>query len=206
MKQLLNFILALALSAHAFAGQRGVIHDPDGFTNVRAKQSADSPVVARVKLGETFEFRGNERDEWWKVTLSSGKTGYMHASRIRFHATMDALADTKPEDEVNVLSRREGFDYYPVARAAAKGERAAMERFFAFQGDGAAAESHWTALNTVMHLLGDEKLAKFMGGQPADYRATLREHLSDDMVFHPFKSADYARRNFPKTAKLLWPG
>ncbi len=66
----------------------------------------------------------------------------MHSSRIRIHATMADLADTKPADEVMIAARQEGFDYYSVARAAAKGEATAMQRYFAFVGDGAGAEIH----------------------------------------------------------------
>jgi Bacterial SH3 domain len=204
--RILLFILSIALTVQAIAGQRGVIHDPDGFTNVRASQSADSAVVAKVKAGETFDFRGNEHEEWWKVTLASGKIGYMHSSRIRIHATADALADTKPTDEINEYCKRRGIEYYPLARSAAKGEQAAMKRYFAIVGDGAAAETHSEVMTTVIHLLGDEKLAKFLAGQPANYRAKFGGQLSEGNTLYPFKPAAYMARNFPKTAKLLWPG
>lgn len=205
-RHLLIFLLSLAFTMSSHAGERGVISDPDGFTNVRAKQSANSAVVAKVKEGETFEFEGNEHEDWWKVKLASGTTGYMHSSRIRFHATVDRLANTNPEDEINLYCKRIGIDYYPLARSAAKGLHGAMRTYFMIEGDGAAAEIHTEVMGTVIHLLGDERLANFLNGQPADYRAKLRVRISEGNALYPFKPAAYMSRNFPRTAKLLWPG
>ena len=42
----------LALTPIADAEDRGVIHDADGFVNVRAKPTADAPAIAQVKRGE----------------------------------------------------------------------------------------------------------------------------------------------------------
>ncbi len=201
----LLFILGLALMQPTRAEERGVINDPDGFTNVRAGAATDSAIVAKVKAGEvfTFEHRGAEFAEWVKVTLGSGKTGWMHASRVRFHAVPADIKDGGPDDEVNLYARRKGLDYYPMARAATKGEPAAMRSFFAMQGDGAAAETHWVMVGTVMHLLGDEKLALFFTGKPAQMRADFRTALAQGNTFWPFEPAGYMKRNFPRTAKIL---
>ena len=48
--------LVFALTRLALGQNRGVIDDPDGFTNLRAERSADSAIVARVKNGEVFKF------------------------------------------------------------------------------------------------------------------------------------------------------
>lgn len=201
------FLLALCLALNRLAPGETllVIDDPDGFTNLRAQQSADSAIVARVKNGEVFKFKDSvPGDAWWKVTLGSGKTGYMHSSRIRFHATMAELADTKPTDEVVEMARRSGLDFYPLARAAAKGEPAAMQSFFAFVSDGGAHEGHTSAYRVVIHLLGDAKLAKFLSRQPADYQAHVREVLMDDLTLDPFEPRAYLKRCFPKTAAILF--
>jgi len=195
-------LFTLVLPLTLLGQSRGVIDDPDGFTNLRAEPDSKSAIVATVRRGEVFTFV-SEHSDWYKVTLASGKKGYMHSSRIRFHATMKELADTKPTDEINIAARREGFDYYPVARAAAKGDPAAMQKYFAFIGDGAAGEEHWGIFCAVIHLLGDEKLAAFLRRQPRDYREQVRTLLTEPETLSPFDTATYLERCFPKTAAVL---
>lgn len=201
----LSLLLGIASTLTATALDRGVINDPDGFSNLRAKPGTDAAIVAKIPAGQVFEFKGDERSAWWKVTLGSGKKGYLHSSRIRFHATMDELKDTNPKDEINEYCQRRGIEYYPVARAAAKGDAAAMKTYFAIVGDGAAAETHFVVMCSVMHLAGDEKLAKFLGAQTAAYRAQLRGFMLDGLILYPFEPKDYLKRNFPRTAKVLLP-
>src|SRR5207244_13528289 len=42
--------------AEGWNGSKGVIDDPDGYVNLRKEKSADSPIVAKVKKDEPFEF------------------------------------------------------------------------------------------------------------------------------------------------------
>lgn len=211
MKKALGLLLlCLVLSPTQFASARtrGVVNDPDGFTNVRAEPRETAAIIARVKTGEVFEYgkASAEGSEWRKVTLSSGKTGWMHYSRIRIFAALSDIVDGGEHDEVNVYARREGLDYYPLARAAAKGEPAAMRTYFNFQGDGAAQETHVGVLITVIHLLGDDKLAKVVSQQSAADREALRNAIELGIEYNfPLKPKSYLRRNFPRTARLLWP-
>ncbi|WP_322282189.1 SH3 domain-containing protein [Prosthecobacter sp.] len=194
---LIQFGLFLGMALLAVAGEKGVINDPDGFTNLRAGPSADAAVVARVNADEPFEFEEEPEKEWWKVTLASGKTGWMHSSRIRLHFTLDEIPEKDEEGcEVGEYAKARGFDYNATARAAAKGEPAAMKRYFGINDtDGAASESHSYCFNTVIHILGDDKLAAFLSQQPLDYRLDVRHHMG---------GGEYAERTFPKTAKLLF--
>ncbi len=193
----------MAAVRSAFA-DRGVIDDPDGFTNLRAAPSRESAIVAKGKNGEVIDFESDRETTWWKVTLGSGQKGYMHSSRIRLHASMAELADTTPTDEVNEYAQQHGgFAYYPTARAAARGDAKALKIFFGFQGDGAAAETHWEIAAAVVHLLGDEKLASFLRRQSADYNGKVRELLEQD-VFAPFQTEEYLKRHFPRTAAVLF--
>lgn len=59
-----------------------VIDDPDGYTNVRSRASADAQIVARVQAGERF-LTYRQDGNWWQVKTQDGKVGYMHVSRIR---------------------------------------------------------------------------------------------------------------------------
>jgi hypothetical protein len=195
----------MALIHASTAGERGVISDPDGFTNVRAEQRADAAVVARVKVGEVFEFEGSEGSEWWKVTLASGKSGWMHSSRIRFHFKLDEIPEKDDEgSEVGHYAKARGFDYCATARAATKGEPAAMKRYFGINDtDGGAAEAHAAYFCKVIHLVGDEKLAVFLKDQPLAYRLDVRNEMGGEFVLWPFESNSYAERNFPLTNRLL---
>jgi hypothetical protein len=207
LRSLLLFLgLAIGLTPPAFA-LRGVIDDPDGFTYVRAGESQDSAIVAKVKAGEVFDFEveGQVRhpSEWQKVKLASGKEGYMHGTRIRFHATMADLADRQAGDEANLCARGKGLDYYPLARAAARGKKEAMQSYFGLNCDGGGFEIHAKACQAVIDLLGDEKLSKFLRGQSSDYLVDLRETVEYGTP-NPMEPAAYLKRVFPKAYRILY--
>lgn len=198
--------LAIGLAPAAFA-LPGVIDDPDGFTYVRADPSQESAVVTKVKAGEVFDFDIEDivahPSEWRKVTLKSGKKGYMHYSRIRFHATLADLADRQPGDEANLCARAKGLDYYPLARAAARGEKKAMQGYFGLNCDGAGADIHAEICRSVIHLLGDEKLSKFLRGQSSDYLVNLR-YTIESQTPNGQEPAAYLKRVFPKASAILY--
>lgn len=205
LRPLLLFLgAATVLTSSAFA-LRGVIDDPDGFTYVRAGESQDSAIIAKVKTGEVFDFEEDDLghpSEWSKVALSSGKKGYMHSDRIRIHATMADLADRKPEDEANLCGRARGLDYYSLARDAARGKKAAMQTYFGLNCEGEAENIHDKICRSVIHLLGDEKLSKFLRGQSNDYLTSVREML-ESTTPHPGDPHAYLKRVFPKSERIL---
>ena len=181
-------LLIILASARLAAGQtRGVIEDPDGFVNVRADKNTDSTVIAKVKVGEPFTFERDGDADWCKVTLRSGKTGWMHYSRIRLHVT-DADLSQKPkgkdETELGEYGRSRKVDYYAVLRRAARGEAAPLKQFlgFAKDVDGAAAEGYYSDLGIVTHLVGDEKLATFLREQPLSLQTLTRRAMADAQV------------------------
>jgi hypothetical protein len=195
--------------ASVWAQKQGVINDPDGYTNVRLKPDTSAPVVAKVNKGEVFTYETEgvpQYPKWLKVTLPSGTSGWMHSSRIVIHANMEELADGSPTDEINIYGKGKGIDYYPLARAAARGEQNAMVQYFGIDDtDGAAAETHFSVLRSVIHLLGDEKLSAFLKTRTMQYRKHLWENLEVDLTFWPFEPKEYLNRHFPKSAKLLIP-
>ena len=203
---LLAGVVALACARVAGAENRGVINDPDGYVNVRAGQNVNAAVVAKVKTGEPFTFECKEAAEWCKVRLRSGKSGWMHASRIRLHFSEKDLpqADPEGESEIDEFSRRRGFDYTETARRAARGETEALKQFFALADgvDGAAAESHAQYMPVVYHLLGDKRFAEFLGAQPLADRMMIRNSLIAYIPLPP--ATEYLRRHFPETARTLF--
>jgi SH3 domain-containing protein/tetratricopeptide repeat protein len=184
-----------------------IIDDPDGYVNVRKDKNADSPIVAKVKKNEPFEFQCTQNATWCRVKLSSGVTGWMHYSRIKRYYTEKDLPKG-PEDageEIDEQTRKQGVNYYEVTRSAAHGDNKALKTFFTLDLDGAAGETHETAIvEVVIHLAGDDKFAEFLREQPAE----LRQGISSGWelgTFSPFDPKEYFQQHFPKSAKLVFP-
>jgi hypothetical protein len=205
---LLGCVFLFAPLAHA--ERAGVINDPDGFVNVRAEKSADAPVIATVKTGEAFTFERENDADWCKVTLGSGKSGWMHLSRIRLHFTEKDLPtsekDPAGESEIDQFASGRGLNYAAVTRRAARGDSKALKQFFSLaqDADGAAAESIGGVPTVVYHLLGDEKFAKFLLAQPLPYRMMVRNLILGDGLMAPANV--YLSRHFPLTTKALFRG
>lgn len=64
------------------AQTKGVVRDPDGYSNIREVPSLQARVIATARDGETVAVLGRERD-WVKVSLANGTVGFIHESRIR---------------------------------------------------------------------------------------------------------------------------
>jgi uncharacterized protein YgiM (DUF1202 family) len=210
MKPVCFLLLAcvFAVAPLAQAQRAGVINDPDGFVNVRAEKSADAAVIATVKAGEPFTFEWENDADWYKVTLTSGKSGWMHLSRIRLHFTDKDLPtqekDPAGESEIDQFASGRGLDYAAVTRRAAHGDARALKQFFsiAHDADGAAAESIGGVPTVVYHLVGDEKFAKFLLAQLLPYRMMVRNLILGDGLMPP--ASAYLSRHFPMTAKALF--
>jgi hypothetical protein len=196
------FALPFPFASLVEAETSGVIDDPDGFVNVRASESLDAAVIATVKTAEPFEFDCEKEAEWCKVTLRSGKTGWMQRSRIRFHFTEKDLPvrekNPAAHSEIEEFAKGRGFDYATITRRAARGDAKALKQFFAMAKDvdGAAAESYAGMPTVVYHLLGDQKFAHFLQDQPLAYRMMVRNTISGDIL--------YLRQHFPETTKTLF--
>ncbi len=204
----LLFTLLLLVSPASQAQMSGVIHDPDGYTNLRARPDLKAAVVAKVQEGEVFEFDvpnpGDEFPAWVKVKLASGKTGYMHSSRVMFHADIKDLQGAGPEDEVHLIAKRHGFDYFTTARAAAKGDAQALQTLFSLGiPDGGWGEPHIAHVSTIIHILGDDRFATFCKAQTPELREMIRETLVSGISLYPFKDEEYMKRHFPKSTAVF---
>ena len=185
---------------------RGEIDDPDGYVNLRSEPRVDASVVTKVKKDEPFSFERKESAQWCKVKLSSGAGGWMHYSRIKLFFTKSDLPEKPKEgDEIDQQAREHGMNYYQVTQAAAGGDKAALKKFFSVWdfADGAGAEEHTGVISVVIHLIGDDALAKFLSEQSRDFRAMVKHSFEADVTF-PFDTTEYFRRHFPKTAKILY--
>ena len=185
-------------------GHRGVIDDPDGFVNLRSEKSTGAPVVAKVHAGDPFFFEREEGSDWCKVRLASGKSGWMHPSRIRLFYTKDDLpAKSDEDDDIDKQARKRGVDYYAITQGAVRGDLEARKKFFrvAEYADGVGAEEHWGVFRVVIHLIGDEALARFLRSQPAAFRKSM---IVPDEATYPFEPREYLQRHFPRTARILY--
>jgi hypothetical protein len=199
---------AVAFAPLAQAQRAGVIDDPTGSVDVRAEKNADAAVIATVKTGAPFTFECENGADWCKVTLASGKSGWMQFSSIRLHFTEKDLPsrekDPAGESEIEQFAGGRGLNYAAVTRRAARGDGKTLKQFFSLaqDADGAAAESIGGVPTAVYHILGDEKFAKFLLAQPLPYRVMVRNRILADGLMPP--ASLYLSRHFPLTTKALF--
>ncbi|MBA3963659.1 MAG: hypothetical protein H0X40_17415 [Chthoniobacterales bacterium] len=113
--------------------------------------------------------------------------------------------DPAGSSEIDEFARARGFHYARDTRRAARGDFKALKKFFeiAHDADGAARESIAGVPTAVYHLLGDEKLAQFLAGQPVAYRMMVRNLILGDGRI-PAENMQFSR-DFPESAPLLFP-
>jgi hypothetical protein len=188
----------------AWAQHEAVINDPDGYTNVRSQPSMSAPVIAKVEHEEIFTYETTgalKNSKWVKVTLASGKRGWMHTSRV-LDAELKDFAYGRPTDEMVSYGKSKGFDYYALGRAAVRGEHKAMAKFFSLDDlDGGAAEVHAGTLYTAVLLIGDDKLCAFLKTRTAAYREKFYKELLDGS----FDSKEHLHLALPESVKLVMP-
>ncbi len=89
------WLFFLSASFGSEEGQRAVIDDQDGITNIRAAASKQSGIIDRVPEGEEFTVYPSDRT-WWGVRTKRGKEGYIHRSCVRI---VPAPAETEQSAE-----------------------------------------------------------------------------------------------------------
>jgi hypothetical protein len=170
--------------------RRGVIGVPSRHVNVLADKQPSAAVIANVETGVRVSFECEEGDEWCKVTLASGKSGWVPSNCIKLYFTMKDLPTKNSElGEANCK----------LARRAARKDYAALRTFLSLDLDGAAGEESDDVFGKIVHIIGDDAFADFLRGP-----LSTEVVISDDMSY-PFKSLEYLHRHFPKTWKALFP-
>ena len=59
-----------------------IIHDPDGYVNIRKTGSSSAIIVGKINDGEIFRVKKNSGN-WQEVLTSAGQHGFVHESRIK---------------------------------------------------------------------------------------------------------------------------
>ncbi len=188
------------------AENRGVVDGPDACADVRAEKRSDARLVTKLKTSEPFTFESKKGDEWCKVILASGQTGWLRSSCVRLFFTKKDWPSATPAE----LAPTFGEEYYKVMRRAEAGDKDALKKFFALgKGlDGAAAEEHAGVVPRVLHILGDARLADFLRNESSAYSAKIRDAFIGSLpdAGAPMESVEYVRRHFPKTAEIFFRG
>ena len=73
---------SLLQNKSSIASCKGVIDDPDGYTNIRKSNSANSEIIGKIVNGEVFTY-WETNDSWYIVQTAKGIKGYVYKSRIR---------------------------------------------------------------------------------------------------------------------------
>lgn len=62
----------------------GIIQDPDGFVNIRAGASHESPIIGQLHKNDLFFYTPTNTSDWWLIYKEDAFTvlGYIHKSRI----------------------------------------------------------------------------------------------------------------------------
>jgi hypothetical protein len=170
-------------------GGRAVIDDPSGYVNVLADKQPDAAVIAKVKTGDPVSFECKVGGKWSRVTLRSGKSGWVPSNRIKLYFT---IKDLRKGSELGEANRK-------LARRAARGDYDALRKFLSLHLDGAGGEEADAAFGIIVHILGDDAFADFLRGPPP-----TQVFFNDDITY-PFENLEYLHRHFPKTWKALFP-
>lgn len=170
-------------------GGRGVIDDPSGYVNVLADKQPDAAVIAKVKTGDPVSFECKVGGKWCRVTLRSGKSGWVPSNRIKLYFT---IKDLRKGSDLGEANRK-------LARRAARGDYDALRKFLSLHLDGAGGEEADAAFGIIVHILGDDAFADFLRGPPP-----TQVFFNDDITY-PFENLEYLHRHFPKTWKALFP-
>src|SRR4051812_2781153 len=114
--------LGLSFAHLANAENRGVIDGPDDCRNVRSEKRTNAESVAKIKIAEPFKFESKEADEWCKVTLASGKIGWVPSTCVRLFFTTNDWPRATPAEIGSSLG------YYKVMRRAETGDKQALKK------------------------------------------------------------------------------
>lgn len=118
MKPILLFILLFGFKQFGFAQQKfsmdddgvyAIIHDSDGFTNVRTSSDVNAPIAGKIYSCHVFTCEVNKTN-WWKVLYidrdNSGKSnwieGYVYKTKVSLLPDFKIIKENKEKIKVKV--------------------------------------------------------------------------------------------------------
>ncbi len=89
------------------------VYDNDGYTNLREEKNSTSKIIDKLNTGEEVKII-ESIDDWWKILSKTGKTGYVHKSRLRIklenNSADNDFADLKNKGFKIVLEKKCDLD------------------------------------------------------------------------------------------------
>jgi hypothetical protein len=212
-------ITALALlhsTANALDECMATLKDPHGSIEVRC----DGGTKATLKGGE--HFLAEPGPYGWSVYLKSGCNGFIGKADLQLlpnEPVMKLNYDQEkklwqklqsardPERYDAISAKGHGVNYFQLLTAAGNGDLKAMARFFSLARfmDASAAEEYYPERWVLVHVVGDERFARFLSTQPAKVRENIGVTLSEPGDTEPIsKPKPYIKQYFPKTYRILF--
>lgn len=216
---LLTSIAALALLHSAANGSEecmATLKDPHGAVEVHC----DGGTKATLKGGE--HFLAEPGPYGWSVYLKSGCNGFIGKADLQLlpneplmklnydqeKKLWQKLQSARDSERYDAISAKQhGFNYFQLLTAASNGDLKAMATFFSLARfmDTSAAEEYYPERWVLVHVVGDERFARFLSTQPAKVRKSIRVTLTSPGDTEPIsKPKPYIKRYFPKTCELLF--
>ena len=165
------------------------LKDPHGSVIVRRY----GMVVARLKGGEHFLVK--RMTDGWDVYLKSGCDGFIEKADLQLlpneplmklnydqeKKLWQKLQSARDSERYDAISAKQhGFNYFQLLTAASNGDLKAMATFFSLARfmDTSAAEEYYPERWVLVHVVGDERFARFLSTQPAKVRENIGVTLS----------------------------
>ena len=204
-------------AANALDECMATLKDPHGSVTVLRY----GKLVATLKGGE--HFLAEPMPDGWNVYLKSGCDGFIEKKvalqllpneplmKLNYDpekTEWQKLQSARDSVRYDASSAKEhGVNYFQLLTSASNGDLKAMARFFSLARfmDTSAAEEYYPERWALLHVVGDERFATFLGTQPAKVRENIGVTLGSPGDTEPIsKPKPYIKRYFPKTYKLLF--
>jgi hypothetical protein len=158
----------------------------------------------------------------WDVYLKSGCDGFIEKADLQLlpneplmklnydqeKKLWQKLQSARDSERYDAISAKEhGVNYFQLLTAAGNGDLKAMARFFSLAGfmDTSAAEEYYPERWVLVHVVGDERFARFLSTQPAKVRENIGVTPSSPGDTEPIsKPKPYLKQYFPKTYRILF--
>jgi hypothetical protein len=215
----MSAIAAFALlhsTANALDECMATLKDPHGSVEV----PCDGDTKATLKGGE--HFLAQPGPDGWSVYLKSGCDGFIGKAKLQLLPNEPLMKlnydrekkqwqkwQSAPDSErYDAISAKEhGVNYFQLLTAASNGDLKAMMRFFSLARfmDTSAAEEYYPQQWVLIHVVGDERFARFLSTQPAKVRGKIGATLTSPGDTEPIsKPKPYIKQNFPKSYRILF--
>src|SRR6266508_203901 len=219
---LATLVLVYSTTTRAQETTMATIKGEDAYT-LSGRTECGGEATSTIKPGERFiarELSDGEKD--WEVYLKSGISGTIPRNRIRVlpdeplaklnFATckkkwrkLQSRRIKMTDDVASSAAKYYGVpNYYKTLVQASEGDAKAFGQFSSLDMDGVAGEGHEWNTWVLLHVAGDDTVAKLLAGQSSKVRegyAAFFSRFSTEPISNP---KPYIKLRFPKTYAILY--